>query len=535
MTKQEYLALFRPAKPRNRNDQQVLKGAPLRVTAGLEPYAASLDPSSAAHFLRRTGFGARPDDVAALVGQSASQVVDTLIDDAVALPLPDPPVWADNAPPNPNTQPDEFAQYITDNNEWANEYRYEWVEQLYAVGFRERVAFFWHNHFVTSIGNYILAPFAHRYVTLLRQYGLGDFKQFVYDMGIEAAMLIYLDGVNNNVTSPNENYARELLELFTMGQETAGGFQNYTETDIQQIAKALTGWQVDYFALTVNFNPLLFDDSEKTFLNNTGNYAYADVVNIVFQERSSQIAEFVCRKLYQEFVYEVADETIVTQLAGILLANDFDIASVLRVLLKSAHFFDAEVRASRIKSPLEMQISMLQETMATYPNDTFVLAARIGFILNQIVLNPPNVAGWPGYHTWIDTTSLPLRWIVPDFLLTGGDGTMLADLVPLAEEVHDPQDPLAAFYLPMALARAMIQVPIDELDIKPVDDDFAGDLENFPIPEQVLNEPEYVRTLAKVFLGGTPWYEWSVFQEGASVRIFFFLRYLMQLPEYQLT
>jgi uncharacterized protein (DUF1800 family) len=535
MTKEEYIAMFRPASPRPRHTRAASTRPPLPIRAGLEPHLPALDADTAAHFLRRTGFGARPDQIAALVGMDAGSVVDSVIDDAVALPLPDPPVWAESAPPNPTTDPDGFNQYVADNNEWANEYRFGWIREMYSVGFRERMAFFWHNHFVTSISNYILAPFAHRYVSILRTHALGDFKQFVHDIGADAAMLIYLDGISNNVSQPNENYARELLELFTMGQQRHSGASNYTESDIQEIARALTGWQVNYFQLSVNFNPLLFDAGQKTFFNNTGNFSHPDVVNIIFQERAEAVAEFICRKLYQEFVYEVADEAIVAELAQNFVTNSFDIASVLRVLLKSAHFFDETVRGSRIKSPVEMQVAMLVESMASYPDTTFDLVGRIAFFLNQIVLNPPNVAGWPGYHSWVDTTALPIRWIVPDFLLTGGDGTMLADLVPLAETAYDPQDPLAAFYLPRALAELMFAVPLEELDIKSTDNDFAGDLLAFPIPPEVLNEPEYVLTLAKAFLAGTPWYEWSVFQQGAGVRIYFYLRYLMQLPEYQLT
>ncbi|NND70614.1 MAG: DUF1800 domain-containing protein [Rhodothermales bacterium] len=511
---------------------------PLNISAGLEPYGEVLTQQTAAHLLRRSGYGASKTRADELTGMSPGEAVDEIVDAALSLPLPEPPPWANSAPPNPTTMPTEFEQYLQDNNEWALEYRYSWTEELFSGGLRERLALFWHDHFVTNISAYILSPFAVQYLTMLRTHCLGDFKQFVFDVGVDPGMLVYLNGTDNEAGAPNENYARELLELFTMGQERNDGTVNYTQGDIEEIARALTGWKTDYFGLTSVFNPFpgsFFDDTDKTIFGLTGNYGYSDVIDIVFNQRADAIAEFICRKIYREFVYDGADEQIVADLALIFKTNDFQIEPVVRTLLKSAHFFDSQVIGARVKTPVELLTGILVESEASLPEGTFSLAARICFFLEQILLNPPSVEGWKTHHAWISTTSFPIRWLVPDFILTGGTGIDLLDLIPLAEKLYDPQSPLAAFYLPLALAEYFIPVPVSELDIQPIDGGFAGDLVNNPIPQEIENGPEYVKNLAKAFLGGTPWYEWFLYQDNANLRIFVYLRYLLQTPEYQLT
>ncbi len=508
---------------------------PLDIAAGLEPYTEPLDEVSAAHLLRRTGFGAAPGRVANLVGVSAADAAAGLVSDAANLALPDPPSWANTPPPNRNPESPEFQAFITDNNQWLVDYRYEWFELMYSAGLRERLTLFWHNHFVTSTGAYFLAAFAYRYLTLIRTHVLGDFRDFVRAIGIDPAMLLYLNGTQNEVGAPNENYARELLELFTMGPQDSGGTANYTEADIQEIARALTGWKVDFFTLESSFNPIFFDSANKTFLGQTGPYGYDDVVDIIFQERSVQIAEFICRKLYREFVYDVPDEATVSELAQILLQNDFRIAAPLETLLSSAHFFDSAVFGARVKSPAELVTGLLTESAAPLPVGIFTNAALLSFFMEQVVLNPPNVAGWPGHHAWVNTTTLPIRWLGPDFLMTNGTGTDLVDLIPLAQSVHDPNDPHAAFRLPLALADHFMPVPVAELDIPPVEGEFSGDLVNYPIPNEFLNGPEYVLDLAKLFLAGLPWHDWYLYEAGANLRIYLYLRFLFQLPEFQLT
>ena len=152
-----------------------------------------------------------------------------------------------------------------------------------------------------------------------------------------------------------------------------------------------------------------------------------------------------------------------------------------------------------------------------------------------MLLSPPNVAGWPGYHSWLDTTTLPLRWLISEAQLFGNRGRNPLNLIPLSEQIHDSSDSLAAFRLPLALAEHLLAVPLEDLNIDPPDEGFAGDLDNFPIPQDILDGPAYARDLAIIFLSGVPWYEWNLFLDESNPLLLLFTCFLTQLPEYQLT
>jgi uncharacterized protein (DUF1800 family) len=505
------------------------------VRQGLEPWTGLLDRRRAAHLLRRTELGAAPARVEAFVGLSAEAAVDLLVDTALALPLPTPPDWANAAPPLRQLDVEAFEQYLRDNKDWTEAYVHDWHTALRTDGLREKMALFWHNHFVTSLDVYRLAPFSYRYLTLLRTHALGNFKTLVHDIGLDPAMLVYLNGAGNFKDSPNENYARELLELFTMGQYDPAGTLNYTQTDIQELARALTGWAVDNQSLAVLFLEDLHDQGEKTILGRNGPWGYEDVNPILFETRAAAIAAFLARKLYRAFVYAVPDDAAVAVLAQVLLDHDFDVAPTLRVLLKSACFFDEAYLGAQLKSPVELVAGLFRDCDATPDPTTLEPVPFVTALLGQSLLSPPNVAGWPGHHTWIDTTRLTIRWLFTDALLFGKDGKAFLDLVPLAAALHDPDDPAAAFHLPAALAEHLMAVPPEHLDITTVTADFGGDLVTHPIPDDVLAGPAWKSNLAKLFLGGQPWYEWDLYGDNANVRLLVFVRYLVQLPEYQLT
>ena len=531
----------RPAFLKNRYRVQLEKPgydgvAPLSIKAGLEPYTETLDRARAAHVLRRLGFGAPVDQVNALVGRPAGEVIDQLIDDALdtdTYPLPSEPSWA-NTPIDFTMTEEEFQEFIELNIGWVYELQNEWFQTMRVRGLRERMTLFWHNHFVTQVDDYFVAMHAYRYLNLLRTHALGNFKDHVRLMGTDPAMLEYLDGNSNRNVEPNENYARELLELFTMSPKDKDGNDNYTQEDITEIARALTGWVIDYINHQAVFFSNRFDDGDKTFLGRTGAFGYNDVIDIIFEERGAQTAYYVCYKLYREFIYAVPDPAIVAELANTFIEQDFEVAPVIRQLLKSAHFFDAQAIGAHIKSPIELIAGMPNEIGRDLGNFQLDVLRVASFLLEQNLLDPPNVAGWPGYRSWISTTSLPIRWLVTDFLLFGDGGANLVDLVPVVSQFAEASDPLAAFKLPVAIAEYFMAVPIESLDIGNVTEEFGGDLVNFPIPEEVLNGPTYVVNLAKIFLVGVPWYEWSLEHEQAPLLLALFARFLTQLPEFHL-
>ncbi|MCH8959750.1 MAG: DUF1800 family protein [Bacteroidetes bacterium] len=347
--------------------------------------------------------------------------------------------------------------------------------------------------------------------------------------------------VLNQVEAPNENYGRELLELFTMGLRDEQGNDNYTEIDIEQIARALTGWYIDWHNLSVLFMTEYYDDGEKTFFGRTGNFGYDDVIDIIFEERASQIARFICRKLYREFVYAAPDEAIVAELADIFLANNFEIAPVVRTLLKSAHFFDTQTVGAHVKSPVEEMLGFTLETDTTPGGDLFLAMFWLSGELGQYVLEPPNVAGWPGHRDWLNTSTLVNRWDFTSYLLFGDEGHEeeegfpAPDVRALAKELQDPDDPLAVFRLPTALVEHLMPIMAEELDIEPITDGFGGDLVNNPIPDAIANGPAHVRERGKGGMQGIPWYEWDLDHPYSPCVILVFLYYVIQLPEFQLS
>lgn len=518
------------------------RAAGWRRLAGLEPYTGPWTRRQARHLVRRTGFGAIKREVdGALFDGSATAAVDRLLEQALAEPLPEPPTW-----------------YTASNTSGINEIydlQIRWLEQMRTKGFIEKMTLFWHNHFVTqhpaidSKTSLSTAHLVYDYYTLLRRHALGNFRTLVREIGLNPAMLMYLDGFVNARGQANENYARELLELFTMGQTGPDGTANYTEADIKEIARALTGYVVTSDR-KASFDPARHDAGIKQFWGASGAFGYDEVVDLIFEKRAAQTAHFVCRKLYTFFVQAVPDETVVADLAATFLANDFEIVPVMRQLLQSAHFYEEALMGARIKSPVEYLVGFLREAEVV-PTQALLDRMREALTplnLSQELFNPPNVAGWPGYnppdasgepghYTWLTTTALPERWAFLTDVLYEASGAPY-DPVDLATKLSDPSDPFA---VAVDLAETLIAVPLEQTGIREVPEDFAG-MEERPLPPDVQDAPPHVLNLTKILLDGLPFYGWPIITDPddpatddprALLRAY--LAYLVQLPAYQLT
>ncbi len=384
------------------------------VTGTLAPYVPSAsmpwDKRRAQHLYRRIGFGASPDDINAALAQSPTALVDMLIDEALALPPAPEPEWAYWI----------VGDYGGDFNiaiEQIMNWRYRWILDMLANGLREKLALFWHNHFVTRLDDYNCPSWMYQYHKLLQQHALGNFQDFVYEMGKNPAMLVFLNGVENTRFDANENYARELYELFTLGRDNG-----YTEDDIKETARALTGWngitQQSYCG-SIDFVEALFDPGEKTIFGQTGNWGYDDVHDILFEQRANLIADFIARKVYRAFVRPDVDEEIVSQLAGIFIANDFEIAPMLRALFKSEHFFDEANIGVIVKSPIEAMLTFIKEGdfQLAWTDQELGGVLLIAAQLEQELFNPVDVAGWQGNRDWVNSNTLTGRWQAMRFLI----------------------------------------------------------------------------------------------------------------------
>ena len=351
------------------------------------------------HLYRRIGHSATISEIDLAMQSSPEELVDTIVDEALTQPLIDPPAWAEFNLLDFDAQESQLDLFV--------EWRPNWIKDIYDKGFREKMTVFWSNHFVTQFTAYQCAPAGYKYLVCLQKNALGNFREFVREIGLESAMLIYLNGAESTRLSPNENYARELYELFTLGQDNG-----YTQEDIVETSRALTGYIV-FPCPDVSFIEGIWDPGEKNIFGRVGPWGYNDVIDILFEEKAELIAQFICTKLYRQFVYAgEVDQSIVQEMTNIMLASDFEIAPVMRALLKSEHFFADEVIGTQIKSPLETTLNFWRELGLALTEESLRPLNDVSDFLGQVLFQPPNVAGWPGYHSWITSSFLRTRWQV---------------------------------------------------------------------------------------------------------------------------
>ena len=386
-------------------------------TSTLAPYNQPLDAYRAAHLYRRLGFSASVTTINQAVGQTATAVVDSLINAAINQAPSTAPLWADwNDSNYPADDDAAGAMRRAQRDEW----RITYTQDLLNNNLRDRLSFFWHNHFVTELDVYDCNSFLYHYINCLQRNSIGNFKTFVSEIGLTDAMLYYLDGVYNNGNNPNENYARELYELFTLGEGVG-----YTEDDIIETARALTGYveRGEIGCSPTLFNPERFDADPKTILGQTGNWGYDDVIDILFAQRANEIAYFICEKLYAYFVHPDTRDAagnaaaIINGLAATFVANNFEIAPVLTQLFRSEHFFDDDAIGVIIKSPFDLYLNVYKETDFTYDNNNLNFAIDSSALLGQELFDPVDVAGWQRDRTWINTNFIIGRWLTMEVVL----------------------------------------------------------------------------------------------------------------------
>jgi len=315
----------------------------------------------------------------------------------------------------------------------------------------EKMLVFWHNHFATESIND--PNFDYNYFSLIRKHVLGNFRAFTKDMTINPSMLRFLNGNQNTKNAPNENFARELLELFTIGKGELtgeGDYTNYTEEDISEIARILTGWKDQGFKtkeqleISAFFRSWAHDTETKTLshrfdnisINDAGEEEYKQLIDIIFSKK--EVARFISRKLYRYFIYHVIDEQteaqIIEPLAGILVEADYEIKAALEVLLSSQHFYDFANIGCLIKNPLDFIFSSLKSLETEIPTEDlninysffFKIHSKAG-LMQMNYGDPPGVAGWKAYYQlpsyyeiWINSVTLPYRMaLTKDLALDG--------------------------------------------------------------------------------------------------------------------
>jgi uncharacterized protein (DUF1800 family) len=291
---------------------------------------------------------------------------------------------------------------------------------------REKLTLFWHGHFATSNRKVQSLTYMHQQNETLRRHALGEVGDLLTDVIADPAMLIWLDGANSKKEKPNENFAREFLELFTLG------VGHYTEKDIREAARAFTGWVRNRENNRFHHDPAQFDDGEKTFLKQTGKWKPADIVRITLEQPAC--AEFLCRKLYRYFVSDSAEPgpELIRPLAEELRSHRYSIRHVVGIILRSRHFYAKANWFQRIKSPIEYSVGLIRALEVPRSDVSLLALAVTCERQGQELLYPPNVKGWDGGKSWLNSTTLLERGNWANDLVWGNPDLGLKPYNPLA-------------------------------------------------------------------------------------------------------
>lgn len=453
MDRRAFLKARRPNRAATDDIQQ-----PFRTQSGISAYTGAWTEQEVIHLLKRTMFGAKPSDINYFRSMSMNQAVDELLNPTALQPNPPVKEYATSTTPgvNPDGNILQGTTWIDDINsdgtvqsQRRGSYKKWWTGVLVNQdrSIREKLIMFLVDHFgneASEVGN---ANWNYKQHNLIRQYALGNYKELVREITKDVAMLRYLNGYLNNKNAPDENYARELMELFTLGK---GPGSQYTENDVKEAAKVLTGWQVNGTTYTSLFNLNRHTTTNKTFsafFNNTvitgrntataGDLELADLLNMIFAQQ--EVAKFLLRKMYRWFVYysiDAATETnVIEPLAEIFRSNNYELKPVLSALFKSEHFYDQLNRGCMIKTPSDIVIGSMREmNVAFKPETDWDTNYGLWNTFNSWMVNmgqnlhdPPNVSGMPAYYQepsfheiWINSDSLPKRNQFTDTMINSG-------------------------------------------------------------------------------------------------------------------
>ncbi len=375
--------------------------------------ATAMGNADALHFLTRTGFAPSPQELASYAALSRTAAVDRLLAQAsqpavTAIPA-DLSVYAPLPEPFKELSPEQKVQFQRESVRRNLELQAWWLEEMIATPapLTEHMTLFWHNHFVSSSQKVKSSVLLLRQNELLRRYALGNFGDMLHAIAKDPAMILYLDTQQDRKAQPNENFAREVMELFTLG------IGHYSEQDVQEAARAYTGWSIDRKTGTFINRPELHDDGIKTVLGQTGNFNGDDVLDILLEQPAT--AEWITRKLWREFISTEPDPLLIKRDAAIFRQH-YEIRPVLRALLLSDAFWSAKNRGNLVKSPVELVVGSVRQLQIHPDPRPLAIASRQ---LGQNIFAPPNVKGWPGDDAWINSTTLLLRKQFLDRLTRG--------------------------------------------------------------------------------------------------------------------
>jgi uncharacterized protein (DUF1800 family) len=522
----------------------------------IDAYSQNLTARQVAHLLRRAAFGATPAQIKSFTGKKVDVVVQQLL---ATQPVPPHPtdenqltshdlVWGGPATTDADRNTFDAVRRAR--------LKYWWMGLMVGqpISLLEKTTLFWQNHFVSTSTDVSDVRFIYRQNQLIRKYATGNFREFVIEITKDPAMLLYLSGASNVVGKPNENYARELMELFTIGRG------NYNEDDVKAAARVLTGWRsLNYRSSTVatagfEFRSAQHDTADKIFSDfyqkktikgragaTAGDDELKDLVDMILAQ--PETARFMVRKFYRWFIQadisaQVEKEFI--EPLAVIFRKNYEIKPVLDALFKSQHFFDETLYGSQIKSPLDLIVGTLRNFNYAVPDPvksrTMYDAATTYFYVRtreqqMDILDQPSVFGWrPYYDTdfyeiWINSTTLALRGGLTDYMVRGATATNLdINTLSLPSLTSVPQvmtDPLSVYTMVRELTDSLMEFPLTDDQVK-----------------YIVEQP---------LMAGAPYYEWMTIwndyvktptnamkKSDAKTRLDRMMIYILRLAEYQM-
>lgn len=381
-------------------------------------------PYQASHLLWRAGFGCTWDEAEKLVQLGLKGAVDSLVNL--------PPAGNSGAPSSCTMLPAEsehaFQERVRGLSETERqkarrerergeeeklaELRFWWLSRMRTTDrpLEEKMTLFWHSHFASAFGDKIRTAFAlWQQNELFRSNALTGFEDLTQKIVRDPTMLVWLDNANNVRGHANENLARELMELFTLG------VGNYTEKDVQESARALTGNHVDRDHWSFVFNSNQHDDGQKTFLGKTGNFGAEDIVKIICAQPACP--RFMTRKLLEFFVYENPEPDVLEEASALFTKQNLNVGQFLSTLFQSQLFYSPKAQSSVVKSPIVLTVGALKSFRVSVPEKNVLMDALR--LMGQELFVPPDVNGWPGGMAWINSNMLLIRYNFANFLLNG--------------------------------------------------------------------------------------------------------------------
>ena len=476
------------------------------------------DSSSVAHLLKRTTTGASIDEINYFLNQGLEESINQLLTDK-ELPIP-PGTWVDEDLPNWNALSSEQRQEIIQIYHYRMKTFQKWWAQRMiddSLNITEMMTLFWHNYFASAYSKVFYPQAMFQQNNIFRTYCMGNFKDLIRQVTFGPAMMIWLDISNSKKEAPNENFARELMELFTLGVD------NYSQDDIVAASRAFTGYITNGLDTNYDFEAMegwgpwwtnWHDFDDKTFMGQTGPWTGDDIINIILDQDNCAI--HICKKMYQWFLYNEPDVLFIDEMANVLRNNNYDLKPALEHLFSSEHFYDTNFKGANIQNPVQLYLSSLKKLkMHDQPFDINFFC-EIQNHLGMVLFEPPDVNGWIGYRTWINSNTLPLR------------KAMLCALIN-----HD--SPFGSFgnYINIPLiANSLVNQNDNSYDIEQIINNLSLIFFGIPIGQTLRDQ------LLNIALDGAEPYDWDINLPAYNAqwsRMKNLLQHMIKLPEFQLS